>query len=349
MPDDSQPRPHPLFANSRYSLDDIRQVKRHFSSRYLVRRSVAASRALLSAITADPALNVVGVGIGEKISDQRHTGMAAVKLYVRAKLPASQINQAHMMPREIDGIPTDVEETGILHRFTAAAAPPTSINPRTKMRPAQPGCSVGFDYPTGDIVMAGTFGAVVRDSAGVYILSNNHVLADEGQLAAGAPIYQSGLMDDGDTDTDQIASLSRFVQLELSAPNAVDAAIAAVANPADVSNSILFIGQPSGTADAQIDMPVHKFGRTTGYTVGQVSSVDTDVTVQYETGNYTFHSQIIVLGLNGTAFSGSGDSGSLVVSRASSAAVGLLFAGGPQHTVVNHIAPVLSALNVTLV
>jgi hypothetical protein len=349
MPEDSQPRPHPLFANSRYSLDDIRQVKRQFSSRYLMRREIAASRALLSAITADPSLNVMGVGIGEKISGQRHTGLPAVKIYVRSKLPAGQINQAHMLPKEADGIPTDVEETGILHRFAAAAAPPTSINPRTKMRPAQPGCSVGFNYPHGDIVMAGTFGAVVRDAAGVYILSNNHVLADEGQLAAGAPIYQPGLMDDGHTHTDRIASLTRFVPLQTSTPNAVDAAIAELKKPAEVSNSILFIGPPSAPADAQIDMPVHKFGRTTGYTVGQVSSVDTDVTVQYETGNYTFHSQIIVLGLNGTAFSGSGDSGSLVVSRANNAAVGLLFAGGPQHTVVNHIAPVLSALNVTLV
>jgi len=38
--------------------------------------------------------------------------------------------------------------------------------------------------------MAGTFGALVTDAAGAYILSNNHVLADEGQLPIGSPIFQ---------------------------------------------------------------------------------------------------------------------------------------------------------------
>jgi hypothetical protein len=56
-------------------------------------------------------------------------------------------------------------------------------------------------------------------------------------------------------------------------------------------------------------MVVHKFGRTTSYRAGRVTSIDTDVRVQYETGTYTFESQIIVTGLDGQPFSDAGDSG----------------------------------------
>jgi hypothetical protein len=255
----------------------------------------------------------------------------------------------HLLPKEIEGLPTDVEEVGLFRRFqAAAAAPAVAQNPRTKLRPAQPGYSIGFADPNNQFVMAGTFGALVSDAAGTYILSNNHVLADEGQLAPGAPIFQPGLLDGGNPATDQIAQLTRFIALQSNAPNQVDCAIAAVENLADVSDSILQIGPPNGAGDAQFDMTVQKFGRTTSYTAGQVSSVDTDVSVQYETGTFTFAGQIIVVGLDGQAFSDAGDSGSLIVERGSNLAVGLLFAGSSTHTIANHIGAVLQALNVSL-
>jgi hypothetical protein len=52
--------------------------------------------------------------------------------------------------------------------------------------------------------------------------------------------------------------------------------------------------------------------------------------------------------LNGQSFSDSGDSGSLILTRDSQLAVGLLFAGSASHTIANHIDDVLQALNVTL-
>jgi hypothetical protein len=79
-----------------------------------------------------------------------------------------------------------------------------------------------------------------------------------------------------------------------------------------------------------------------------VSSIDTDVTVQYETGKFTFMGQIIVVGSAGHPFSVAGDSGSLILERPSNKAVGLLFAGSASHTIANHIGDVLKALKVTL-
>jgi S1-C subfamily serine protease len=317
----------------------------------------AAGRAFTAAVRPDPAGNVVGVGIGEKVMDGKPTGVWALRFFVRVKFLEAHLDAAQVLPKTVDGLPTDVEQTGLFRRLpaprvargrTGGAAAAEVPNPRAKIRPAQPGCSVGFRDPANQFVMAGTFGALVADASGSYVLSNNHVLADENRLAAGAPIFQPGLLDGGKPDTDQIAELTRFVTLQAGVANQVDCAVARALKTSLVSRDILQIGPPAGATPAALDMLVHKFGRTTGYRAGRVTSVDTDVAVQYETGRYTFESQIIIVGLNGQGFSDAGDSGSLILERDSQRAVGLLFAGSSSHTIANHITDVLQALGVTL-
>jgi hypothetical protein len=143
--------------------------------------------------------------------------------------------------------------------------------------------------------------------------------------------------------------LTRFEPLVLGAANKVDCAIAKLNATNLATNSVLFIGPPKGKATAQIDMVVHKFGRTTGFTVGRVTSIETDVSVQYEAGVVTFADQIIIVGLSAQPFSAAGDSGSLILQRSTNKAVGLLFAGSSTHTIANHIGDVLTAMKVTLV
>ncbi len=74
-----------------------------------------------------------------------------------------------------------------------------------RLRPAKGGCSVGFKA-TG-FVMAGTFGCLVTDGTSRYILSNNHVLANENALPLKSPIFQPGLLDNGNPAKDRIAEL----------------------------------------------------------------------------------------------------------------------------------------------
>lgn len=351
--------PHIFAAAAPQVLEPLRAAKREWSKRLLVsvtdRRE--AVRRFTRAVSPRPEHNVVGVGIGEKLVNGRATGIHALKFFVRIKFPESQLDADHLLPNRVNGVPTDVEEVGLFRRLAARPTlrkrqPKTNAsampNPREKIRPAQPGCSIGFRDPQDQFVMAGTFGAVVQDEAGLYVLSNNHVLADEGQLSAGAAIYQPGLLDGGNSRTDQIASLTRFVPLQTGSNNQVDCAIAAALKPSLVSREVLYIGPPQGVGQAALDMIVHKFGRTTSYTVGRVSSIDTDVTVQYETGQYTFESQIIIVGTGSHAFSDAGDSGSLILERATQLAVGLLFGGSTSHTIANHFSNVLQALNVEL-
>lgn len=316
---------------------DLRKAKQAWSDRVLAPAAAGAFRARAAASV--PGDNVVGVGIGEKITWGRPTGVLAVKFFVRVKYALDELPKADRLPETIDGLPVDVEQAGT---FRALAVP----NPRIKRRPAQPGCSVGHQIPGGGGVMAGTFGAVVKKGSRLFILSNNHVLADEGRLPLGEPIFQPGLLDGGNPATDRLAELTAFRAFRPSG-NIVDAAIAKADAAGVVSRDVLFIGPPTGKVAAAIDMAVHKFGRTTRYTVGRIVSTDTDVTVQYDTGNFVFNDQIVIVGTGGT-FSRSGDSGSLILQRGTNKAVGLLFAGSATHTIANHIGKALKAMKVTL-
>jgi hypothetical protein len=323
-------------------LADLHSAKTEWSARLLATARAQGFRAFTTGSNVAPDQNVVGVGVGEQIVDGMPTGVMAVKFFVRLKYGEHELSRSSLLPKAIAGLPVDVEETGLFRRFKTPMP-----NPKTRIRPAQPGCSIGFRDPADQFIMAGTFGAVVKDSAGQYILSNNHVLADESRLPAGAPIFQPGLLDGGNINTDQIAALSKFIPL-LPAGNKVDCAIAKIAAANLVSKEVLHIGAPTGPAAAAIDMRVHKFGRTTSYRVGTIKSINTDVTVGYETGNFVFHEQIIIVGSSGQAFSAAGDSGSLILERGTNKAVGLLFAGSSSHTIANHIGDVLQALQVTL-
>ena len=353
--------PIKLTAASPYSNRDVREAKDEWSHRFLTapaaavvpaegapRHAGAHARAVRAAAPRRDS-NIVGVGVAEKIVNGKPTGVLAVKFFVKTKYPRGSVRS--VLPKTIDGVPTDVEQAGTFRAFARARAqaPATTLpNPRARARPAMPGSSIGFRIAGDEFVMAGTFGALVRTSNQVYILSNNHVLADENRLRIGAPIFQPALLDRGRIDTDQIAELTRFVKLQRNRFNKIDAAIARPLNRNLIGNTVLHIGAPSGTAPAAIDMMVHKFGRTTSYTVGRVVSIDTDVTVEYETGNFTFENQIIIQGTSGQMFSDSGDSGSVILQRGINAAVGLLFAGGPDHTIANHIGDVLRSLRVRL-
>src|SRR2546422_10036838 len=88
------------------------------------------------------------------------------------------------LPLMLDGIPVTQRGTGRLMALS---------DPTKRQRPAPMGFSVG--HPA---ITAGTIGARVRDALGnVYILSNNHVLANSNGASIGDPEYQPGPLDGG--------------------------------------------------------------------------------------------------------------------------------------------------------
>ena len=199
---------------------------------------------------------------------------------------------------------------------------------------------------------SGTLGALVKRGTVSYVLSNNHVLARSGQAVAGEDVSQPGLIDSGCRPRTTVARYS------LAAPlggSNVDAALAAVyQNRVDSTGAILDVGIPSSTPGvAAVGMTVAKSGRTTGLTCGRVSSVLTDVSVQYQRGcnsgkkfTVSYTDQVVV---GSSSFSAGGDSGSLIVNAATAQPVALLYAGSSTTTIGNPVQDVISALNISFV
>jgi hypothetical protein len=349
----------------------VRQVKRQVEQRLLHRA------------------NVVGVGVGYKHSHGAATHELAVVVSVAEKMPLADLPAADRVPRSIGGVTTDVVETGELRALaTLLAVPPRLdafaplaamvIDPTARLRPARPGISIGHS-----LVTAGTLGCLVRRGGDVFVLSNNHVLANSNNAHIGDAIWQPGRVDGGTPD-DQLGNLAGFVplafegeavppppgggegcapvlgllagllgQLQLSpaaalphnAPghNQVDCALARPTTPDLVNPDILGIGVPAGVGHATLGTQVQKSGRTTGHTRGTILQVDVTASI-----NYGEHMAVFTNQLMAGAMSQGGDSGSLVLDLHSQA-VGLLFAGSPATTLINPIELVLDALGVEIV
>lgn len=340
------------------------QIRRDAIPEALLRAKERAVREFLKAEApaprADVALaasgraeeNVVGIGIGRKLVGGRPTARTAIRFYVHRKIGRAALGGDVLLPPAIEGVPTDVVETGRFRAFPGAGRKVAAE--RRRRRPARPGCSIGFQDPAGRFLMAGTLGAVVTRDGTWHLLSNNHVLADENRLAPGAPIFQPGLLDQGDPAQDRIAQLTRFVPLETGKANQVDCAMAEVLRGTGGKKLVSPIFLPrvgrlesAAPLAAQEQMPVAKVGRTTSYTTGTIRDVSADVRIQYQAGVLLFTGQVLVVGDRG-AFSAQGDSGSLVVHRTRKQPVGLLFAGSDTHTLLNPVELVLEALGATV-
>ena len=59
--------------------------------------------------------NVEAVGIGPELSNGIPTGKTAIKIFVRKKKPVENLAEEELIPSELDGFPTDVEELAPLY------------------------------------------------------------------------------------------------------------------------------------------------------------------------------------------------------------------------------------------
>ncbi|MFQ5506999.1 MAG: hypothetical protein ACE5F1_19690, partial [Planctomycetota bacterium] len=222
---------------------------------------------------------------------------------------------------------------------------------RQRNRPLRIGGSVGHFEIT-----AGTLGCFVSreaDGGEEFLLSNNHVLADENQARRGDAILQPGPADGGRRVEDRVGELHRFPRLTKGRRNHVDCAIARMIEGIEYHDNDLDGRTLKGVRTRALDEgePVFKIGRTTGYREGKVTAIELDnVQVGYDMGVLVFDDQIEIAPRElGTPFSLGGDSGSLIWDG-DARAVGLLFAGnGSDATYANPIRRVLSALEAELV
>ena len=219
----------------------------------------------------------------------------------------------------------------------------------------------------------------MRRQGQVFVLSNNHVLANSNDAQRGDAILQPGPHDGGKFPDDQIANLEDFVPVSfLEQPsecrlasgvvavlnavcwsigsktryrsvnlqaigNRVDAAIARPLQPAQVKSEILEIGSIAGLGSGSLGLAIKKSGRTTGLTTGEITQVDVSANVQYGPGRLARFTDQLMAG----PMSQGGDSGSAVLDS-NNRLVGLLFAGSENSTIINRIEHVFSELRLSL-
>lgn len=286
--------------------------------------------------------NIIGMGAGEKLKGGKATTEHAVRVYVARKLPLERLSPDERIPTEVDGIPTDVVETGVMRACSAT----------DKFRPAPAGVSVG--HVGGG---AGTIACLVTKGGALFILSNNHVLADCNRATLRDLVLQPAAVDSAFNPADPqhlgdaVGRLFEYEQINFgTGANVVDCAIAQT-NPNLVEPNNLGYGRINPTIlPASLSLRVEKFGRTTSFTVGIIVDTNASMWVDYgSAGQAFFQNQIMVQSETSNAFAFSGDSGALLVDAVERHPVGLLFsAGDGTFALANPIDEVLSRLNVTL-
>ena len=236
-----------------------------------------------------------------------------LRVYVTRKIPKEQLKPSELIPSEIEGVKTDVVEIGRIKKLQGY---------RERYRPAPAGVSTS----RADQNAAGTIGWFMVDEDGnIYLLSNNHVWANENNASQGDPIVQPGILDGGDPENDVIAELYDWIDIDFAGnPNTVDVAIAIPLDLSQVYTSIMVVGGVTGKADPVQDSKAKKVGRSTGYTEGTIIDTSATLNVDYDSGTALFQDVFIVQGED--IIVQQGDSGSPVLDE-QGRFLGLLFAG----------------------
>jgi hypothetical protein len=280
------------------------------------------------------------------------TGLSDGKLVIKVLTKKPGVTG---IPESFDGIPVVVENRGEIRAQSYTEEYPIPV-------PIGVSCGNLMDPDRTGYLTAGTIGCTVEKMVKIgkgknaqrvlkrFILSNNHVIAQENGGKVGDPIVQPGTYDMWNPPGHEVASLSELVSIKFTrkypAPkypeNKMDAAIAESYGDEQsgwhVGTAVLPQAggwSPSTTsAAAFVGQAVMKCGRTTEVTHGEVTLINVNIIVVYGTsGNYKyayFVDQIETSTLIPYEhFSDSGDSGSLLVTDDENYnPVGLHFAGG---------------------
>jgi hypothetical protein len=318
---------------------------------------------------ANPAVRSVGLG--------RASGGFGYIAVRNKNVPVLFATNARAFPHEIAGVPVqfidssrDPQSLVRVHHSGVGSPAMVSLMPeQQRHRPLVCGLEIqnyDQDVRSGDLanrlMIVGTLGCFVRLSNGnIGMLSNNHVVAGEnqGQRGKDAILQQGG---GARTSTFDAAELTDFVDLTNSPVgatpalsnviwNEVDAGVAELRSTVGHQQAYLpvrIVIDPTGGSIAQLGEKVHKVGRTTGLTYGEVAQIAVQVSVNYAPGLCWLRDCMLIEGLNGTTFADHGDSGSAIVRDDDGAVLGLLFAGTDSQTYACGIDNILSKLNCTM-
>ncbi len=285
---------------------------------------------------------VHGIYTGRKSVAGKKTDTLAIVVVVGEKKPLSQLTNDEIIPKQIEGFPTDVIVGQVPRKMpqsvsgSVAARNSETLGTRPKpqvRRPLVGGAQISSVID--ESPEAGTLGCIVTDGTSYYALTNEHVVGPVGN-----EVYQP---DNGNSNF-------LFGTVMQSVANAtIDAAVVSFGAGEDFANYVLQVGSIQGTYNLQTtdvgNCIVQKSGNITGLTFGTVEAIDYTVV----DGQVTMTNQIKIEDIPGLSpFSQPGDSGAVVMNDHYQV-VGLLWGGENNESYACAIASVLSQLNVQMV
>ena len=207
------------------------------------------------------------------------------------------------------------------------------------IRPLQIGHSIGhLDGPPG------TLGLFVSAEDGVGALSCNHVVARANEANVKDWIYQPGPPDMPANSQYRIGKLAHFIELTRTGSNFVDAAFCILEEEIDIVENVIpsIRGVPDAGKefssvidpfDLELDKPIAKIGRTTGYTSEPIENVSigiNDVIIEIPgSGNHRFDNMVeIEWSDRRRPFAKPGDSGSVLYQESSLSVFAIHVASG---------------------
>ncbi len=317
--------------------------------------------------------HVLATGIGFKYTNGKRLEDLAIICSVDTKIAKHRLRDNELVPKAIDGIVTDVQPHGPFYAFQ---------NHTARLRPAPGGVSIGHINVT-----AGTLGCLVQREGKVYILSNNHVLANSNEAEIGDAIVQPGVYDGGKFPDDFIARLSNFIPIRFEGdedeePCSIGNTVSNILNgfaallgsrtrlqPTRINriedttrNNLVdcAIAEPINPNDVineimEIGKPAGvaeaELGmaiKKSGRTTGLTTGSIEQIDVTVKVNYGENKTAVFVDQLMAGNMSAGGDSGSAVVNEQNQI-VGLLFAGSSTSTIINRIQNVFIALNVDII
>jgi len=145
--------------------------------------------------------NVVGYSkkLRKRIKDGREVEEEVIRIYVSKKVDPARLDLKNLIPKEIEGVPTDVIEIGEIKAL--------NLHPLahvTRVRPLVAGVSIG-----NWTITAGTLGWFFKDGRGREMLgSNAHVFAEDPLKPSSSEkrIVQPGRYDQGNVPEDIVGT-----------------------------------------------------------------------------------------------------------------------------------------------
>lgn len=281
---------------------------------------------------------VHAVAIGGKRVDGRPTNTVAIIVSVLKKLPLNEIPPDQRIPKEFQGVPTDVVEEAI----------PEPHKDTKEYRPLEGGCQIQIVKevnPGGTKTSSGTLGCIVLDASDdtPYILTNDHVVSESMNLKVWQPDMGSISIccHDYCCGNDPVGSTKNTVH-----STNVDAATVTIGDT-KYKNDVLEIGTIQGTYDVTVNdvvgtgYPVKKRGKTTGLTSGNVTKLNQCGT-RSDGWEYTGQSMVVP---DTPPFSDHGDSGAVVMDS-QCRVVGLNWGGSDSQSFFCPVADVMSQLSI---